>query len=142
MQFFGLASCFKLFLKEMGFSNENITAYLVLLTFCYIWASLKFMQIFPQKVRGNQLTFSISLPCESADYWTFGGNFLHWFFWWLITAKLLMFWPLYLCISILAHEQTCPSTTGFDTALKICNFIEKLPRCLNKIWWCIRLYTK
>ena len=32
----------------------------------------------------------------------------------------------------IAHEQNCPATTGFDTALKICNFIEKLPRCLKK----------
>lgn len=29
----------------------------------------------------------------------------------------------------IAHEQNCPPTTGFDTSLKICNFIEQLPRC-------------
>jgi len=32
--------------------------------------------------------------------------------------------------SWIAHEQSCPATTGFDTNLQICNFIENLPRCL------------
>jgi len=30
----------------------------------------------------------------------------------------------------IAHEQNCPATTGFDTNLQICNFIDNLPRCL------------
>jgi len=29
----------------------------------------------------------------------------------------------------IAHEQSCPPTTGFDATLQICNFIGKLPRC-------------
>ena len=29
----------------------------------------------------------------------------------------------------IAHEQSCPPTTGFDATLQICNFIDKLPRC-------------
>ena len=33
----------------------------------------------------------------------------------------------------IAHEQNCPPTTGFDTSLKICNFIEQLPRC-QRLW--------
>ena len=28
-----------------------------------------------------------------------------------------------------AHLMDCPPTTGFDTALRICNFIRALPRC-------------
>ena len=30
----------------------------------------------------------------------------------------------------IAHEQHCPPSTGFDSALQICNFIENLPRCV------------
>ena len=29
----------------------------------------------------------------------------------------------------IAHLMSCPETTGFDTALRICNFIRMLPRC-------------
>ena len=43
----------------------------------------------------------------------------------------------------IAHEQSCPPTTGFDATLQICNFIGKLPRCRKKklfwysgyFWW-------
>ena len=38
----------------------------------------------------------------------------------------------------IAHEQNCPATTGFDTNLQICNFIDNLPRCLyaRRLKWC------
>ena len=29
----------------------------------------------------------------------------------------------------IAHLMDCPPTTGFDTRLRICNFIRALPRC-------------
>ena len=29
----------------------------------------------------------------------------------------------------IAHLMSCPETTGFDTNLRICNFIRMLPRC-------------
>ena len=29
----------------------------------------------------------------------------------------------------IAHLMDCPATTGFDTKLRICNYIKALPRC-------------
>ena len=29
----------------------------------------------------------------------------------------------------IAHLMDCPPTTGFDTKLRICNYIRALPRC-------------
>ena len=32
----------------------------------------------------------------------------------------------------IAHLMDCPATTGFDTKLRICNYIKSLPRCNNE----------
>merc|ERR1711981_1171211 len=32
----------------------------------------------------------------------------------------------------IAHLMDCPATTGFDTKLRICNYIKALPRCSKK----------
>ena len=32
----------------------------------------------------------------------------------------------------IAHLMDCPATTGFDTKLRICNYIKSLPRCSNE----------
>ena len=38
----------------------------------------------------------------------------------------------------IAHLMDCPPTTGFDTKLRICNYIRALPRCnkgnFNNFW--------
>ena len=34
----------------------------------------------------------------------------------------------------IAHLMDCPATTGFDTKLRICNYIKALPRCSKSKW--------
>ena len=34
----------------------------------------------------------------------------------------------------IAHLMDCPPTTGFDTKLRICNYIRALPRCNKGIY--------
>ena len=50
-----------------------------------------------------------------------------------ISQKNVVFANLYIFLGwrggYIAHLMDCPPTTGFDTKLRICNYIRALPRC-------------
>ena len=50
-----------------------------------------------------------------------------------ISPKNVVFANLYIFLGwrggYIAHLMDCPPTTGFDTKLRICNYIRALPRC-------------